>query len=81
MFKLNLEGEPSELTEEDFDKLASDTAGYSGSDIHTVVQDALGTPLTKVMEATHYKKVCHCLESVCVCVIPSQPFLPRLLVP
>ncbi len=57
MFRLNLGDEPHSLTEEDFDRLARDTDGYSGSDIQTVVQDALGAPVTKITEATHFKKV------------------------
>ena len=57
MFKLNLGDEPNSLTEQDFETLASDTDGYSGSDIHTVVQDALREPISKITEATHFKKV------------------------
>ena len=41
----------------DYRTLADRTDGFSGSDISTVVRDALMQPVRKVISATHFKQV------------------------
>ncbi|GLB36734.1 putative AAA ATPase family protein [Lyophyllum shimeji] len=57
MFQLHVGDTPNELTSKDFRTLAEKTEGYSGSDISTVVRDALMQPVRKVISATHFKRV------------------------
>jgi len=57
MFELNVGTTPCTLTPKDYRLLADRTNGYSGSDISTVVHDALMQPVRKVLSATHFKKV------------------------
>ncbi|KAF8736096.1 hypothetical protein AX14_000891 [Amanita brunnescens Koide BX004] len=57
MFQLHVGTTPNELTPKDYRLLAEKTDGYSGSDIATVVRDALMQPVRKVISATHFKKV------------------------
>ena len=57
MFQLSIGTTPCHLTHEDYKTLAQDTDGYSGSDIATLVRDALMQPIRKVQSATHFKKV------------------------
>ncbi|KXS18485.1 AAA-domain-containing protein [Gonapodya prolifera JEL478] len=57
MFKIHVGDTPNELREEDYGKLALMTEGYSGSDIGSVVRDALFEPVRKVQYATHFKHV------------------------
>jgi vacuolar protein-sorting-associated protein 4 len=47
----------SDLTNDDYRKLAAMSEGYSGSDIAIAVQDALMEPVRKIQQATHFKKV------------------------
>ena len=56
MFEIHIGDTPNLLTPKDFRKLAERTEGYSGSDISTVVRDALMQPIRKVMSATHFKR-------------------------
>jgi hypothetical protein len=57
MFEIHIGDTPNQLTPKDFRTLAERTDGYSGSDISTVVRDALMQPIRKVMSATHFKNV------------------------
>jgi vacuolar protein-sorting-associated protein 4 len=57
MFELNVGDTPCECTPENWRKLADMTDGYSGSDIFTLVRDAIMQPVRKVMSATHFKRV------------------------
>lgn len=45
------------LQEEDFDYLAHNTEGYSGSDLSTLVNDALMRPIKQLQQATHFRRV------------------------
>lgn len=55
MFKLNLGNTPNSLSEEDFDNLGELTENYSGSDISTVVKDALMEPIRKCQSAKKFR--------------------------
>jgi vacuolar protein-sorting-associated protein 4 len=57
MFQIHLGNTPHRLTPQDFKVLAEKTEGYSGSDIATVVRDALMQPVRAVQTATHFKQV------------------------
>ncbi|KAK2459760.1 hypothetical protein APHAL10511_008192 [Amanita phalloides] len=57
MFQLHVGATPNELIPKDYRLLADKTDGYSGSDIATVVRDALMQPVRKVISATHFKRV------------------------
>lgn len=57
MFKIHLGSTPNTLTEEDFKKLGELTPGFSGSDISTLVRDAIMQPVRAVQTATHFKRV------------------------
>ncbi|KAH8828655.1 P-loop containing nucleoside triphosphate hydrolase protein [Flagelloscypha sp. PMI_526] len=57
MFELNVGDTPCECTPENWRKLADMTDGYSGSDIFTLVRDAIMQPIRKVMSATHFKRI------------------------
>ena len=56
MFRNNFGTSGHNLTEADFQWLASKTEGYSGSDIANVVHQALYMPLHELQRATHFKK-------------------------
>lgn len=45
------------LSEADIDFLAEQTEGYSGSDLSTLVNDALMRPIKQIQQATHFRKV------------------------
>ncbi|KAI0809143.1 AAA-domain-containing protein [Irpex lacteus] len=57
MFLLHVGDTPCQLSQKDYRVLAEKTEGYSGSDISTVVRDALMQPVRKVLSATHFKQV------------------------
>ncbi|KAI0344181.1 AAA-domain-containing protein [Trametopsis cervina] len=57
MFILHVGDTPCQLSPKDYRTLAEKTEGYSGSDISTVVRDALMQPIRKVLSATHFKQV------------------------
>jgi len=54
IFKLHLGNTPSSLTEEDLEILAEYTEGYSGSDISSLVKDALMEPIRKCRAAKNF---------------------------
>ena len=45
------------LTDKDFEYLAEHTEGYSGSDLSTLVNDALMRPIKQLQQATYFKRV------------------------
>ena len=45
------------LTDEDFKKLSEQTNGYSGSDLSTMVNDALMRPIKEIQQATHFRRM------------------------
>ncbi|KAI8640030.1 skd1 protein [Parasitella parasitica] len=57
IFQLNVGSTPCTLTQADYRNLAEMTEGYSGSDIATLVRDALMQPIRKVQMATHFRWV------------------------
>ncbi|KAL6053221.1 Vacuolar protein sorting-associated protein 4 [Balamuthia mandrillaris] len=57
IFKIHLGNTKHSLQPDDFRDLAARTEGYSGSDIATVVRDALMQPVRAVQSATHFKRV------------------------
>jgi len=57
MFKIHLGTTPHEITEEQFQDLGLRTEGFSGSDISTLVHDAIMQPVRAVQSATHFKKI------------------------
>jgi len=48
------------LEESDFEYLAQNTEGYSGSDLSTLINDALMRPIKQLQQATHFKRVEKC---------------------
>eukprot|EP01105_Mastigella_eilhardi_P007980 TRINITY_DN1974_c0_g3_i1.p1 TRINITY_DN1974_c0_g3~~TRINITY_DN1974_c0_g3_i1.p1 ORF type:complete len:441 (+),score=125.43 TRINITY_DN1974_c0_g3_i1:156-1478(+) len=57
MFKIHLGNTPNTLTQQDYDTLGDMSVGFSGSDIATVVHDAIMQPVRTVQSATHFKRV------------------------
>jgi len=57
MFEIHVGNTPCQLTPKDYRTLADKTDGFSGSDISTIVRDALMQPVRKVISATHFKQV------------------------
>ena len=45
------------LNDQDFDFLAENTEGYSGSDLSTLINDALMRPIKQLQQATHFQRV------------------------
>lgn len=56
LFKLSLGNTPNALAPEDFESLGEFTETYSGSDISTIVKDALMEPIRKCQSARKFKK-------------------------
>ncbi|GLT57062.1 hypothetical protein SLA2020_300630 [Shorea laevis] len=56
MFKVHLGDTPHNLTESDFEQLASKTEGFSGSDISVCVKDVLFEPVRKTWDAKFFIK-------------------------
>ncbi|MED6205252.1 Vacuolar protein sorting-associated protein 4B [Stylosanthes scabra] len=56
MFKVHLGDTPNNLTEKDFEYLASRTDGFSGSDISVCVKDVLFEPVRKTQDAMFFYK-------------------------
>ncbi|KAH3743596.1 vacuolar protein sorting factor 4B [Pelomyxa schiedti] len=57
MFKIHIGNTPHTLTMDDFQELGRLTEGFSGSDIATLVRDAMMQPVRYVQTATHFKRV------------------------
>jgi len=57
MFKIHLGTTPHDITEEQFQELGRRTEGFSGSDISTLVHDAIMQPVRAVQSATHFKRI------------------------
>mmetsp|Transcript_23728 Transcript_23728/g.23626 ORF Transcript_23728/g.23626 Transcript_23728/m.23626 type:complete len:184 (-) Transcript_23728:33-584(-) len=55
---------PHDLTEEDLEEIATETDGFSGSDLSTLTKDAIMSPLRKCQDATRFVKT------------PSGTFVP-----
>ena len=57
MFDLNIKDTPNTLTEKQLEELARRTDNYSGSDISTLVQEAIYEPIRKCQKAEYFKKI------------------------
>lgn len=57
LFEIEIGGTLCNLSPDDYEELAERADGFSGSDIKTVVQDALNCPVKRVVEATHFSEV------------------------
>ncbi|KAL0239089.1 hypothetical protein PCE1_004780 [Barthelona sp. PCE] len=57
MFKIHLGETPNDLSDADFMHMATETEGYSGSDINLIVRTALMEPIRRCRQATHWKVV------------------------
>lgn len=57
MFKIHTRKADHILSDEDFDFLASRTERFSGSDIASIVQDALMEPIRFMQVATHFRRL------------------------
>jgi vacuolar protein-sorting-associated protein 4 len=57
LFELEIGDTLCNITPDDYQELAKGSDGFSGSDIKSVVQDALSRPITRIMEATHFSEV------------------------
>jgi vacuolar protein-sorting-associated protein 4 len=56
MFGIHLGLTPHSLNQNDFRELGDLTEGYTGSDISTLVREALMMPVRQVQNATHFKR-------------------------
>ena len=65
MFQIHLGDTPHDLTDSDFDTLAAQTPGFSGSDISIIVRDALMEPVRFLTSATHFKKANNGMYRAC----------------
>jgi vacuolar protein-sorting-associated protein 4 len=66
MFKLAIGDTETALEHKDYNTLAAMSEGYSGSDIANSVQHALMRPVRKILQATHFKKVCAAENIGCI---------------
>jgi len=57
MFPIHLGDTPHKLTLQHYKELAEKTAGCSGSDLSTLVRDAIMEPVRAIQHATHFKRV------------------------
>lgn len=57
MFEIHLGSTPHALSKADYRKLGEMSEGYSGSDVTTVVRDAMMQPVRSVQMATHFKRM------------------------
>ncbi|MED6222378.1 Vacuolar protein sorting-associated protein 4B [Stylosanthes scabra] len=65
MFKVHLGDTPYNLTDSDFEYLASRTEGFSGSDISICVEDVLLEPLRKTQDAMFFYKNPEGMWTIC----------------
>eukprot|EP01088_Endostelium_zonatum_P016425 TRINITY_DN4430_c0_g1_i1.p1 TRINITY_DN4430_c0_g1~~TRINITY_DN4430_c0_g1_i1.p1 ORF type:complete len:430 (-),score=122.70 TRINITY_DN4430_c0_g1_i1:41-1330(-) len=56
MFQIHLGNTPHNITSEQYKELGKKTEGFTGSDISTVVRDALMQPVRAVQMATHFRE-------------------------
>jgi len=77
MFKIHIGSTPCNLTDADFELLASKTDKFSGSDISTVVNDALMEPVRTMQSATHFVKTQHVEEKFEYAWVPCSPSTPN----
>merc|ERR1719464_292984 len=73
MFKIHVGKTPCNLGDKDYDKLGEKTEGFSGSDISTVVNDALMEPVRTMQSATHFVKAKHPDDSKPYAWLPCSP--------
>merc|ERR1719233_720215 len=59
MFRIHIGKTPCSLTNEDYEVLGEKTEGFSGSDISTLVNDALMEPVRTMQSASHFVKAKH----------------------
>jgi vacuolar protein-sorting-associated protein 4 len=57
LFEIEIGSTLCNLSLDDYKELARKAEGFSGSDIKTVVQDALNYPVKRVIQATHFSEV------------------------
>jgi len=57
LLEIEMGNEPTTVTKSDLITLSKLLEGYSGADIHTLVQDALMAPVRECIRATHWKRV------------------------
>ena len=57
MLKKPLKNVQHELTEKNFEDLATQIEGYSGSDIKTLIKDAVYQPMRIFQKADRFKKL------------------------
>jgi len=73
MFKIHIGSTPCNLSDNDFELLAKKTEGFSGSDISTVVNDALMEPVRTMQSATFFVKTKHVDEKFEYAWMPCSP--------
>ncbi|CDR96062.1 ATPase, AAA family, putative [Babesia bigemina] len=74
LVELGMRGCDHELRSEDFDEVARQTEGFSGSDLNVVVRDARMQPLRKCKDATHFKKVVRNSQTFYIPCSPGEWF-------
>jgi len=57
ILEIHMGSTPNSLTPQDFRSLAEKVENYSGSDLNTIVRDAMMQPVRKVQTATHFKRI------------------------
>ncbi|PAV68109.1 hypothetical protein WR25_04971 [Diploscapter pachys] len=57
LIRLKLNKKKHNLTEKQIKSIASSTEGYSFHDLDILINDALGRPIRKITEATHFRQV------------------------
>lgn len=59
MFRIHIGATPCSLTDADYEVLGAKTEGFSGSDISTLVNDALMEPVRTMQSSSHFVKAKH----------------------
>jgi vacuolar protein-sorting-associated protein 4 len=57
LFDIEIGSTLCDLSQDDYKEMAKVADGFSGSDIKSLVQDALNGPVKRVVESTHFYKV------------------------